>query len=380
MSRPLRIVVAPDSFKGTADAAAIARALAGGWLSARPQDDLALRPMADGGEGTVAAFAAAVPGARTRTVIVDGPDDRPVKAHWVHLPASAGRPGGTAVIEVAETSGIGLLDPLRPHDAHTRGLGQAIAASLDAGVSQLLIGLGGSASSDGGAGALAALGAQLLTLTGTDIPAGNRGLRELARLDLAELRALPPGGVRLLGDVRSPLLGPDGAAAVFGPQKGATAAEAGQLEANLRRLRDSAARSHPAAVPLSRLPGAGAAGGTGFGLLLWGASLVSGSAEIAERIGLDAALKDADLVITGEGRYDRQTARGKVASHVTALAAAQNTPVALVARLIEAPTTAFAHRIELAGLAGSAQESHTRPLHWCHQAGAILAGQVGRRG
>ena len=157
----MRVVIAPDSFKGTASAAEIADAVAVGWRSERPDDDLVLLPMADGGEGTLDAVAAAVPGSERVPVTVTGPDDRPVETAWLRLP------DGRALVELAATSGLTLLDGLRPDTAHTTGFGQAIAAALDAGATGLLLGIGGSASTDGGVGALQALGLAL----GTAVPA-----------------------------------------------------------------------------------------------------------------------------------------------------------------------------------------------------------------
>jgi glycerate kinase len=244
-----RVVIAPDSFKGTASAADAASALAAGWRSVRPTDELVLRPMADGGEGTLDAFESAVPGAQRMPITVRGPVASPVSTHWLLLP------DGTGVVELAATSGLTLLDPLAPLDAHSAGFGEAIAAALDAGVTRLMLALGGSSSTDGGAGALAALGARFDDGSGAAVPLGNRGLGTLARVDLSGLRPLPPGGAVILGDVTNPLLGDTGAAAVFGPQKGADAATVDVLESNLARL----ARLVPAAVRLlAASPGAGA--------------------------------------------------------------------------------------------------------------------------
>jgi glycerate kinase len=254
----VRVVIAPDSFKGTLAAPAVAAALAAGWGSVRPADAVTAVPMADGGEGTLDALAAAVPGAERVPVVVPGPDDRPVDTAWLRLP------DGTGVVELAATSGLTLLDRLRPRTAHTRGFGEAVRAALVAGAPRLLLAIGGSASTDGGAGLLRALGARLLDADGAEVPDGGAGLLHLAAVDRAALLPPPPGGVRVLTDVVNPLLGPTGAAAVYGPQKGATPDDVAVLEAGLARL----AALLPA-EPAS--PGAGAAGGTGFGLLAWGA-------------------------------------------------------------------------------------------------------------
>ncbi|MBT2518391.1 glycerate kinase [Streptomyces sp. ISL-90] len=357
-----RIVVAPDSFKGTASAADAAAALARGWHTVRPDDELVLRPMADGGEGTLDAFEAAVPDARQMPVTVRGPVSEPVESHWLLLPGD--RPA--AVVELAATSGITLLDPLAPLDAHTAGFGEAIAAALDHGVDRVLLALGGSASTDGGVGALAVLGARFLDASGRPIKVGNRGLGTLAHVDLSGLRPLPPGGAVILGDVTNPLLGPLGAAAVFGPQKGADAAGVEVLESNLARL----ARLLPANP---RTPGAGAAGGAGFGLLAWGAEMGGGAALVARTVGLADVLQGADLVITGEGRFDGQSEAGKAPTVVAALAGDAGVPTALVAGAITAEPRGFAASVALAVIAGGSAPAMAEPLRWLEAAGAELA-------
>ncbi|MCD2442950.1 glycerate kinase [Agromyces sp. SYSU K20354] len=360
-----RIVFAPDSFKGTVSATDAAAALARGWCTVRPGDDVVQRPMADGGEGTLDAFAAAVPGAVRMPVTVRGPVSEPVESSWLLLPG----PHRTGVVELASTSGITLLDSLAPLDAHTAGFGEAIAAALDHGVQRLLLALGGSASTDGGAGALAALGAGLLDAAGRPIRLGSRGLGALAQVRLSTLRPLPRGGAVILGDVTNPLLGPAGAAAVFGPQKGATPAVVGALESNLARLAGLVPTVDPAT------PGAGAAGGAGFGLLAWGAQMGGGARVVAEAIGLPEAMEGAALVITGEGRFDGQSAAGKVPSEVARLARAAGVPVALAAGAIDADPEAagFAASASLSVLAGSGAAAMSDAVQWLERAGAELA-------
>lgn len=359
------IVVAPDSFKGSASAAAIADALAEGWRSVRPGDRLVAAPMADGGEGTLDAFAAAVPEAVAHPVRVTGPDGVPVEAAWLLLP------GGTALVELAATSGLGRLRELAPFDAQTTGFGEAIADALATGAERLLLAIGGSASTDGGAGALAALGARFLDADGRDIPPGNRGLAHLASVDLSGLAPLPRGGARILSDVTSPLLGPTGAAAVFGPQKGATPVEVPLLEAGLRRLAEVLRASGVAVDPDA--PGAGAAGGTGFGLLLWGAGMAPGAAAVGDAMRLPATIDGADAVLTGEGRFDSQSAAGKVPAYVAGLAAAAGVPALLVAGAISAPTDGFADAVALTELAGGARPAMADPRRWAREAGVALA-------
>ena len=354
------IVVAPDSFKGSATATEVTEAIIEGWSSVRALDVMVPLPMADGGEGTLEAFELAVPGSERRPVSVQGPDGRQVEAFWLALP------DGTAVVELANTSGLSLVAELIPHDAHSAGFGQAIAAALDAGAERLLLAVGGSSSTDGGAGALVALGAVVADAGGAPVAPGNRGLHDVARVDLTGARQVPSGGVVVLGDVTNPLLGPDGAAAVFGPQKGASGADIDVLESGLERFA-ALLPTDPAA------PGAGAAGGVGFGLLAWGATLSPGSRAVGEALGLPAAVSGASIVITGEGRFDSQTDGGKVVSYVQGLARTTDVPTLLVAGLIEADTQAFALSRSLTQLAGSQQEAIARPLPLLRRAAAELA-------
>ncbi|PZF21637.1 glycerate kinase [Curtobacterium sp. MCLR17_045] len=356
----MRIIVAPDSFKGTATAASIAAAVRAGWLTERPDDDVVLVPMADGGEGTLDAFETAVPGAVRVPVTVTGPAGTPVDTHWLRLP------DGRAVVELAATSGLPLLDAPMPDTATSRGFGEAIAAALDAGATGLVLGIGGSASTDGGRPVLEALGLD----------------SEGAATD--GLRALPPLGVTVLTDVTSPLLGPTGAAAVFGPQKGITPDRVGSFD---DRLATWAAR-FPDVDPDT--PGAGAAGGVGFGLLVWGATLAGGAAAVAEVLGLPALLEGsdvngaggangADVVISGEGRFDGQSAVGKVPSVVRDLTAA-HAPGArsmLVAGAIEAPLDDYGAAASLTVLAtqttGEPDDALADPLRFATIAGQRLA-------
>jgi len=358
-----RVVVALDSFKGSITAAGAVAALAEGWASADPAAEVVSRPMADGGEGTVAAFAAAVDGAVAMPLAVRGPHGRDVETSWLRLP------DGTGVVELASTSGIELLgDERRPWDADTLGFGQAIAAALDHGVSRLLLGIGSSASTDGGAGLLTALGARFADAGGAPLAPGARGLADVAVADLSGLRPLPPGGVLVLSDVTNPLRGARGAAAVFGPQKGLDAAGIERADHGLGRL--------AALLPADPdEPGAGAAGGTGFALRAWGALLVPGAPEVAALIGLREAIAGADLVVTGEGSFDGQSAAGKVPSFVAEIAAEADVPVALVAGRIaeDADVSAFTASLSLTALAGSAAASLADPARWLRAAGAALA-------
>jgi glycerate 2-kinase len=359
----VRIVVAPDSFKGSIGAAAAAAALAAGWRDARPGDEVGCLPLADGGEGTLDVLAAAVPAARWHAATVSGPARQDVASCWLELP------GRTAVIELARASGLPLLASPDPLGAHTAGTGELISCALDAGMARIIIALGGSASTDGGTGALTALGARFLDAAGNQLAAGGGALTRLASADLSELRPPPSGGVTCLTDVTAPLLGALGAAAVFGPQKGAGPGQVADLEAGLARLARLLG-GEPVA------PGAGAAGGTGYGFAAaWGAAIMPGATELGRIAGLDATLAGADLVITGEGRYDRTSTAGKVAGAVLAAAGVAGVPAALVAGSIEAglPAGRWQRAVSLTELAGSTAAARQDPARWLGQAGRLLA-------
>jgi glycerate 2-kinase len=361
----MRVVVAPDSFKGTIGAAAAAGALAAGWRGARPADEVVRLPLADGGEGTAEVLAASDPAARWHEARVSGPGRQPVTARWLELP------GQTHVIELASAAGLPLLSEPDPLGAHTTGVGELIGHALDAGAAAIVIGLGGSATTDGGTGALAALGARFLDAAGRDLRPGGGPLRGLAAVDLTGLRPPPPGGVACLTDVRAPLLGPDGAAAVYGPQKGATPGQVADLADGLARLAALLGGDPD-------LPGAGAAGGTGYGLAAaWGAQLAAGSAEIGRIAGLEPALATADLVITGEGQYDATSGTGKVVGAVCAAAGRAGVPVAVVAgRIAGAPEPGPGRSIALTDLAGGAAAAMADPARWLRMAGGVLAEAV----
>lgn len=362
-----RVVIAPDSFKGSITAADAAAALAAGWAETEPDDEPVLRPMADGGEGTVEAFEVAVPDARRMSIVVDGPAGEAVESSWLLLPPAPDAPRGTGVIDLASTSGIELLGELRPWDADTTGFGQAIAAALDHGVSRLVLGIGSSASTDGGTGLLTALGARFLDGDGMPVAPGAAGLCDVVSADLAGLQGAPE--VRVLTDVTNPLCGDRGAAAVFGPQKGLTD------ERGIRRVDAALGR-------LARLleldpehPGSGAAGGVGAALVAWGASLTPGAGAVAELLGLPGAIAGAGAVVTGEGSFDGQSGDGKVPSFVAGLAADAGKPALLAAGRItaDADTAAFAASVSLTDLAGSADAARADAARWLRAAGAVLA-------
>jgi glycerate kinase len=359
----MRVVIAPDSFKGTLGAADAADALAAGWREVRPDDELLTLPLADGGEGTLEALGHDLPDSCWRSEPVTGPDGRPVEAAWLLLP------DGTAVVEMARAAGLPLLPHPDPLGATTRGLGELLAAVVaDPGVSRVMLTLGGSATTDGGTGALAALGARFLDADGADLPPGGGALARLDRVDLSGLTPPPPGGVQCLVDVTATLLGPLGAAGQFGPQKGASPAQVVELDAALGRLADLLGGDREA-------PGAGAAGGTAYGFAVcWGAEFVSGAQAVAVAAGLDDALSGAALVITGEGQFDAQSLRGKVVGDLVDRAARSRVLVTVVAGRVDASEELPVRRaMSLTDLAGSAAAAMADPARWLAEAGRILA-------
>jgi glycerate kinase len=311
---PPRIVVAPDKFKGSCTAREAADAIVLGlrdaWGDATVYDVL---PLADGGDGTVAAFLDN--GAAPQRVRVADALGEPVEAVYA-------RSGPVAILEMAAASGLALLGERRaPRLASTFGTGLLIADALTRGATRIVLGIGGSATTDGGAGALAALGVRFLDAAGAELPPTPAGLAGLARIDAAKLDPRLAGvPIEVACDVDNPLLGPNGAAAVYGPQKGAGPGDVAFLDGILARFADVAA----AAVgrDLRALPGAGAAGGLGWGLATFaGAKLVRGFDVVAQLTGFAGALRDAALCVTGEGRIDLQSLDGKVIAGVAALAA-----------------------------------------------------------
>ncbi len=368
----LSVVIAPDSFKGSLAARDVASAIATGWRSVRSADRIALIPQADGGEGTLDAIEAAVPGSRRHDAgLVTGPDGRPTPGVWLELP------GRVAVIELAQASGLPLMERLDPLGATTRGLGEVIRSAIASGIERLVIGLGGSASTDGGAGALAALG--LRQANGDKLPTGGGTLGGVAGLDRGSLLAPPPGGVILLTDVSAPLLGPTGAAAVFGPQKGATPEEVSVLDAALAHF--ATLFDGDPELPgtgMAWLPGTGAAGGTGFGFVAaWGAVIAPGADYVAQLTGLPGAVAAADVLLTGEGRFDATSGTGKLVGELVRMAGAHELRLGIIAGQIAAePISTDGSPLwsaALVDLAGSVEASIADPARWLRKAGAIAA-------
>ena len=318
----MKVVLAPDSFKEAMTAAEAAAAMARGVLAVVPDAEVVQVPMSDGGEGFTDAVAAAL-GARVRTVETVDALGRPV----------AGRlavGGGTAVLEMATAAGLELV-PEEERDvlgSDTRGVGRMIRAALDAGADRLLLGIGGSATNDGGAGMLAELGVRFLDGEGQAVGTTPREVEGLASVDASGLDARLAGlRIEAACDVDNPLLGERGASAVFGPQKGASPEDVDYLDSVLARWARLSGRAE-----LADLPGAGAAGGLGFALMAFlGARLEPGVELVARAVGLAEAVSGADLVLTGEGSVDAQTLAGKTPAGVARVAAAQGVPTVIVA-------------------------------------------------
>ena len=327
----MRVVIAPQEFKGSLTAVEAASAIQAGVATVYPEAVIDSAPVADGGPGTVEAIVHAARG-RTSIARVDGPLGDPVDARWGRIDE-----GRTAVIEMAAASGLTLLrqDELDPRRASTHGTGQLIRHALDAGVERMLIGVGGSATNDGGAGMAEALGAVFLDEQGQRLAPGGAALAGLASIDTDQLDArLADVEMTVLCDVQNPLLGPEGASAIYGPQKGADPACVAELDRALANLAAIWERDLEARV--GDVPGAGAAGGLAAGLMAFcGATLQSGFAAVSEAVRLPERIARADLVITGEGRLDTQSAYGKTVAGVAELAQTADVPCLAIAGLIE---------------------------------------------
>lgn len=338
----MKIVIAPDSFKGNLTASRVASFIEEGVRRACPEAEILKVPMADGGEGTVQSLVDAT-GGKIFPEEVTGPLGDKVKAAFGVL-----GDGETAVIEMAAASGLPLVPENRrnPLLTTTYGAGELILAALQEGCSRIIVGIGGSATVDGGAGMAQVLGAKLLKRDGQEIGFGGGSLPDLARIDISMLDPrLEDVQVTVASDVKNPLLGPRGAASVYGPQKGATPDMVKTLEEGLKNLAGIIHRD--LGKDIRDIPGAGAAGGLGAGLMAFlDAKLVSGIDTVIEITRLAEKLKDADLVITGEGRMDRQTVYGKTPIGVAKLAKKYGIPVvALVGEASEDVRVVYEHGI-----------------------------------
>jgi glycerate kinase len=355
----MRVLVAPDKFRGTLTARQAAEAIETGWRRARPGDDLDLLPMADGGEGTLEALVAAE-GGITRMIRVCSPLGDPTDAP-LGLVESGGR--RLAIVESATASGLALLSESRrdPSRATSMGTGDLIKAALDADAGRVLVCLGGSAVNDGGTGMATALGIRFLNDEGIDLPPGAAGLIRLARIDVSGLdlrlhRAQVVGAT----DVDNVLTGPSGASFVFAPQKGASPEDVLLLDRALGHL--AAIVHRDLGISPKDEPGAGAAGGLGFGLLaFFGARLRPGVQVVMDAVDFDARLTGADLVITGEGLLDEQSLHGKVPAGVLRAAELHGVPVVIVcgSARVELPGATVVSLVDSVGKDAAMQDART---------------------
>ncbi|GAA5124522.1 glycerate kinase [Haloechinothrix salitolerans] len=339
-----QVVVAPDKFKGSLSAPEVAAHVAAGLRRARPDVDVREVPVADGGDGTLDATLAA--GFTRVPVTASGPTGEPVTTAYV-------RQGDTAVVELADVSGLSRLPGRRlaPLIATSFGTGEVIRAALDDGCRTIVLGLGGSACTDGGAGMAQALGVRLLDEHGDDLPPGGEALTRLATVDVSGVHpAVGEADIVVASDVDNPLLGKHGAAGVYGPQKGADAEQVELLDAALARWAEVLERDAGVAPATATLPGAGAAGGVGFAALaLLDAKLRPGIEYLLDLVGFHRQLTGASLVVTGEGSLDEQTLRGKAPAGVADAARAAGVPVVAVAGRCLLPHAA----LHAAGFAGA---------------------------
>jgi len=354
-----KILIAPDSFKGSATSAQVAKALANGWKISRPSDEIVIAPFADGGEGTLDCIERVTLGSLRIPIVVQGATGIEHQSTWLLVGSD------TAVIEMATLCGITTVDQLDPLGAHSYGLGQAIKAALaDERVNEILIAVGGSASTDAGMGALSALGFKGLDADGKELVRGGGDLHRLARVELPTAIRKPIRGIKILVDVQSPLIGSNGAAHIFGPQKGANATQVQLLDVGLAHFLK--------ALNVDDLAGFGAAGGVSCGLaVLLNASIVSGVATIAELIGLQEKIKFSDCVITGEGSFDDQSYRGKAVGYLLEMAKESERPVMIACGVNKNGESRSI--LSLVELAPSVQSAITDSQRWLIECGKVLA-------
>jgi len=368
----MKIVIAPDSFKESLSALQVAAAIEAGMREVWPDAQYVKVPVADGGEGTVQALIDATGGRRVE-VGVTGPLGEPVDAFYGLVGGGSASDGLLAVIEMAAASGLESVPPARrdPRVTTTRGTGELILHALDAGARRFVLGVGGSATNDGGAGMLQALGVRMLDTDGREIGPGGGPLAQLARIDVSGLDArVRASDFQVASDVANPLVGPNGASSIFGPQKGATPEMVAQLDANLRRF--AAIVERDLGRDVAAVPGAGAGGGIAAAMMVFlNGRLRPGVEIVTEAVGLDAAVRGADLVVTGEGRIDGQTVNGKTPMGVARVAARHGVPViAIAGSLARDAGAVHAHGVEAVSAAV------TRP---CSVAEALAAGEENLR-
>ncbi len=373
---PSRVLIAPQAFKGSADAVAVAAAIARGLRRAWPGVACDECPLADGGEGTTRALVHAT-GGTTRRARVHDPLGRAIEAEWGML-----GDGRTAVIEMAAASGLPLLreGERDPRVASTRGTGELLLEAAMSGAARVVVGIGGSATNDGGSGMARAIGFRFLDTDGHELPEGGAALARLARIEGQVDPRLLRVSIEAASDVRNPLVGPDGASAVFGPQKGATPEIVAELDVALTRYADVVEGF--VGRRIRDVPGAGAAGGLGAGLIAFadakmrsGADLVMKAARFAER-----AAK-ADLIVTGEGRLDAQSAYGKLTGSVIAQADGIGRPVAAIVGALGPGSDGIVRRLRAVGVtseeAASPEDAMRRAEQWIERAAERLARTIG---
>jgi glycerate kinase len=354
-----QILIAPDSFKGSATSAQVAKALADGWKSTRPGDEIVIAPFADGGEGTLDCIESVAPGSLRIPITVQGAIGLNHKSSWLLVGSDI------AVIEMATLCGITTLDELDPLGAHSYGLGEAIKTALeDERVNEILVAVGGSASTDAGLGALSALGFKGLDGSGTEIKLGGGDLQRLVSIERPANIVNPARGIKVLVDVQSPLTGLNGAAHIFGPQKGADAKQVHQLDEGLKHFLNI--------LGVEDQPGFGAAGGVSCGLaILLGATIVSGVETIANLIGLQEKIEKSDCVITGEGSFDDQSYRGKAVGYLLEKAKESNRPVMIACGVNKNEESRSI--ISLVDLAPSVESAIADSQRWLIECGKGLA-------
>lgn len=354
-----QILIAPDSFKGSATSAQVAKALADGWKITRPNDEIVIAPFADGGEGTLDCIESVTPASTRIPIMVQGATGVEHQSSWLLVGSD------TAVIEMATLCGITTLDELDPLSAHSYGLGQAIKAALEGEhVNEILIAVGGSASTDAGLGALSALGFKATDTDGKELALGGSDLHRLARVDIPGGLRKPDRGIKILVDVQSPLTGLNGAAHIFGPQKGADTTQVQLLDEGLVHFLE--------VLKVEDRAGFGAAGGVSCGLaVLLSAMIVSGVETIADLIGLEEKIEKSDCVITGEGSFDDQSYRGKAVGYLLEVAKECERPVMIacgVNKNEESPLI-----ISLVELAPSVESAMVDSQRWVIECGRVLA-------
>lgn len=359
----MQVLIAPDSFKGSLSANLVAQAIETGWKSQRPNDQIRLLPLADGGEGTLDVIHSILGGEIKHTQAFNSIGELS-NCFWLLLP------DGTAIIEMAKINGLTLLNSLKPLHSHTQGLGQLIRqAAENKKCKKIVVALGGSATSDGGVGALYSLGVKFLNSSGFEIVPSILNMFEIANIDLRFLAQIQQP-IQLLTDVSNPFLGKNGAARVFSPQKGANAEEVEKIEAALNHL-------HHIVKGDNKSPGMGAAGGTAYGLKsFFNAEVLSGADTVLTLSRARNLISNSDVLITGEGRLDDQSFNGKLISRLLSLSEGQKITKCAVVGQLEPCQHTFDFVEVLITLAGSRQAAMESPEKYLQLAGQSLCNRI----